>query len=250
MAPDVTTDDSAGDTESRVAAAALSRVTLDRYVARHQQWQQSAAGYPPAWQAVGGFSQSIWWVTPGEAEELEKELRELFFRFRRAVRRLRRALIPARLPVTIPALVLAGQALTWIGIGAATLIQRSTPTDVLGRVDSVMELAVSAPQTMFIAVGAGLVAVIDCRLLLGVVLAAMTTSGTWLGHPPRTAKPTPQRPPPDRSASRGTHRQLIAELTARYPPPGVAPVRAGGRTARSAIGLRDVDVTQCDTLCR
>ncbi len=75
------TDDT-GDAESRVAAAALSEVALGRYVDRHRQWQRAAAAYPPAWQGVGGMSQTVWWVTAVEASQLEKELRELFFRFR------------------------------------------------------------------------------------------------------------------------------------------------------------------------
>ncbi len=106
------------------------------------------------------------------------------------------ALIPARLAVTLPALVLAGAAMTWIGIGSATLIQRRTPPEMIGRVDAVKEVAVSGPQTLFIATGAALVAVLDYRLLLGVVLAAMAISGTWLAT--RTEQHTatsPAQPP-------------------------------------------------------
>jgi MFS family permease len=106
------------------------------------------------------------------------------------------ALIPANLALTVPALLLAGLAITWIGIGANTLIQRRTPPDVLGRVDAVAEVTVTVPQTIFIAAGAALVAAMDYRLLLALVTMSMVASGTWLATRPeqRLASRVPDSP--------------------------------------------------------
>jgi len=92
-----TTEDSPEDVESQLAADALSEVTLDRYVDRHRQWQHVRAAYPKPWREVGGLSQTIWWVSPTEAADLEAELRDLFFRLRD------RLVDPARRPAgTVP----------------------------------------------------------------------------------------------------------------------------------------------------
>jgi hypothetical protein len=77
-----TTPEIPDDPSSAVAENALSRVTLDRYVDRHNRSREARATYPPQWHAVGGQSETVCWVTPGEALELDKDLRELFFRYR------------------------------------------------------------------------------------------------------------------------------------------------------------------------
>ncbi len=70
--------------------------------------------------------------------------------------------------------------MTWLAIGTNTLIQRRTPKDLIGRVDSFAELAVSAPNVAFIALGSLLVSVVDYRLLVVGMALVMTTGGTWL----------------------------------------------------------------------
>ncbi|HEY3715287.1 MAG TPA: MFS transporter [Jatrophihabitantaceae bacterium] len=82
--------------------------------------------------------------------------------------------------LTVSALFVVGLTLSWLSVGTNTLIQRRTPTELLGRVDSVASISVSAPQTVFIALGAAMVAVIDYRWLLTAMTVAMTISGGWL----------------------------------------------------------------------
>ena len=72
------------------------------------------------------------------------------------------ALAAAGLPLLATsslALVLAGAivfgvGLSWIVVGAVTLLQRSTPADLQGRAYAVLEMALAIPQTAAVAVGA------------------------------------------------------------------------------------------------
>jgi len=66
-----------------------------------------------------------------------------------------------------------GAALPWILVALLTLLQRSTPPQLQGRVYAAAELAVGLPQTIAIALGAMLVANLNYRL----VLALMATVG-------------------------------------------------------------------------
>ncbi len=85
-----------------------------------------------------------------------------------------------RLGVVAPAAAVFGAGMTWLAIGTSTLIQRRTPKDLIGRVDSFAELAVSAPNVAFIALGSLLVSVVDYRVLLVGMALVMATGGTWL----------------------------------------------------------------------
>jgi MFS family permease len=88
------------------------------------------------------------------------------------------------------ALVLAGAmafgaGLSWILVGAVTLLQRSTPAHLQGRAYAVLEMALAVPQTAAVAVGAALVGSVDHRLLLlsmaalmGVAMAVLRPRGT------------------------------------------------------------------------
>lgn len=82
--------------------------------------------------------------------------------------------------VDLAAMTVLGAGITAVAIGANTLLQRRTPAHLLGRVASAAELAVTVPQTVFIGVGAALVAAVDYQLLLGAVTALMVASGGWL----------------------------------------------------------------------
>jgi MFS family permease len=78
------------------------------------------------------------------------------------------------LPVILAGKLLFGLGLPWIVIGLVTLVQRATPGPLQGRVYAAGEFALGAPQTLSIALGAGLVALVDYRvvLLLQAVVAA------------------------------------------------------------------------------
>src|SRR4051794_5769926 len=70
------------------------------------------------------------------------------------------------LPIVLAGKMLFGLGLPWIVIGLATLLQRSTPAPLQGRVYAASEFALGAPQTVSIALGAALVALVDYRLVL------------------------------------------------------------------------------------
>jgi Na+/melibiose symporter-like transporter len=76
---------------------------------------------------------------------------------------------------------LMGCSLPWIIVGFNTAIQRLTPLDMQGRVDSTAGFLVGMPQSISIAVGAGLVTWIDYRLLLVIMALVIAGSGVWLG---------------------------------------------------------------------
>ena len=93
------------------------------------------------------------------------------------------------LPVVAAAVVLFGLSLPWLLVSVVTVLQRVTPSEVLGRVSSAVDLLVGVPQTLSIALGAALVALVDYRLLL-VACAALTIAAAayMLTRPERAAE--------------------------------------------------------------
>jgi len=113
-------------------------------------------------------------------------------------------LIPAWLPVVMAAMAVLGLAIVWINVGAVTLIQRRTPPGLLGRVDAALTIAITVPQTVSIALGAALVAVVDYRVLLAVMAVVIVVSAVYLAAEPggaadpagrQTSAPVPEQVP-------------------------------------------------------
>lgn len=109
---------------------------------------------------------------------------------------------PAALALAYPtlwlgcaALLLAGAALPLITVGLNTLIQRRTPTGLLGRVSAASEALVSGPQAVSIGTGALLVGVFDYRLLFALVGLTTTAAGVFLWQGRRLSTPTPTPTP-------------------------------------------------------
>lgn len=83
------------------------------------------------------------------------------------------------------AIIIAGKVLfnfgvPWMMVGMVTLIQRSTPGPLQGRAYAASEFALGLPQTLGIALGAGLVALLDYRLLLATQAVACGATGVYL----------------------------------------------------------------------
>lgn len=76
--------------------------------------------------------------------------------------------------------LITGFGLPWLIAASFTLIQRSTPTHLQGRVSACVDVLTGTPQSISIAVGAGLVTVIGFQVMLGVVGVVTLASGTWL----------------------------------------------------------------------
>jgi MFS family permease len=79
------------------------------------------------------------------------------------------------LPVALAGCALLGASLIWINVAAITLIQRRTPAALLGRVEAALNLGITIPQALSIAVGAALIAAVSYRVLL-IVMAAVTAA--------------------------------------------------------------------------
>jgi hypothetical protein len=84
------------------------------------------------------------------------------------------------LPVVLAGKVLFGVGIPWIIVALFTLLQRTTPRPLQGRVYSAVEVFAGTPQTVSIALGALLVAFVDYRLLLLVEAAVVAAAGVWL----------------------------------------------------------------------
>jgi MFS family permease len=89
-------------------------------------------------------------------------------------------LATSSLPVVLAGMVVAGTGVPWAIVGLLTAVQTRSPAELQGRVYAAVETLLSAPQTLAIAVGAGLVAVVDYRLLIGASVAALLVSATML----------------------------------------------------------------------
>jgi MFS family permease len=84
------------------------------------------------------------------------------------------------LAVVLVGLVLLGVGVPWVLVALFTLLQRSTPAALQGRVYSAVEVLVGVPQMVSIAAGALLVTLVDYRLLLLLEATVVAAAGVWL----------------------------------------------------------------------
>ncbi|MFF7601907.1 MFS transporter [Streptomyces mirabilis] len=68
-----------------------------------------------------------------------------------------------------PGAVLIGASLPLIVAGVMTLFQRRTPASLMGRTDAALNVLIGVPQTVAIAAGAALIALVDYRVMLAVM---------------------------------------------------------------------------------
>jgi MFS family permease len=84
------------------------------------------------------------------------------------------------LAVVFAGKLLFGLGLPWIVVAMLTLLQRSTPSHLQGRAFAASELALAIPQTLSIALGAALVALIDYRVVLLIQACTVGAAGVAL----------------------------------------------------------------------
>jgi hypothetical protein len=89
-------------------------------------------------------------------------------------------LIPAYLAPVLAGSALLGASLSWIIAGIMTLFQRRTPPELMGRTDAAFTFCYAVPQTVAIAAGAGLIAVLSYQLTLLIIVAVMTLAAGYL----------------------------------------------------------------------
>ncbi|MEU4105057.1 MFS transporter [Streptomyces tanashiensis] len=82
-----------------------------------------------------------------------------------------------------------GLGLPWVLVAVMTAVQREAPAEAVGRVAATANTLVMAPNALALALGAGLVAVTDTRVLLPLLALTGLAWATWLaargGTPPR-----------------------------------------------------------------
>ena len=105
-------------------------------------------------------------------------------------------LIPSQLPAVLAGSVLLGGSISWIIVGIMTLFQRRTPPELMGRTDAAFTIAYTVPQTMAIALGAGLIALLNYRILLLAIAGLMALAAGYLctrreQRPTADAQPRP-----------------------------------------------------------
>ncbi|MFD0022057.1 MFS transporter [Streptomyces sp. NPDC058382] len=99
--------------------------------------------------------------------------------------------------VALPACGLIGAGLPCVLIAAMTAVQRETPDALLGRTSATANTLMFAPNAVALALGAGLVALMDVRVLLPLVAAvALTTAAVLVTGGRERLTPAPARPLP------------------------------------------------------
>jgi MFS transporter len=102
----------------------------------------------------------------------------------------------------VAAVAVLGLAVVGLGVppvvaGMSTTLQRLTPAHLQGRTFSAVDVIVSGPQSLSIAVGAVLISVVDFRILVAAMTTGILLAAAWLGTRPaqRAARPaTPADP--------------------------------------------------------
>ena len=97
--------------------------------------------------------------------------------------------------VVLPGMAILGAGVPWLIVGLFTCLQRLTPNNLQGRTFSAVDVLISTPQTVSIGVGAGLIAVVDFRLMLGIMVGVVLASGVWLASRGRAARTMPLAQP-------------------------------------------------------
>jgi MFS family permease len=75
---------------------------------------------------------------------------------------------------------LAGVGIAWLIVSFATSMQLRTPLAIQGRVSAAASISISVPQTLSIAVGAGLSTLVDYRVLVAAMFVVTAVCGLWL----------------------------------------------------------------------
>jgi MFS family permease len=88
-------------------------------------------------------------------------------------------LVP-RVGVVLVGFAVAGCGISWAVVGYVTAVQLRTPAPLQGRVSSAADVLIGVPQTVSIALGAGLVGIVDYRALIVLMAAVTVACGGYL----------------------------------------------------------------------
>jgi MFS family permease len=88
--------------------------------------------------------------------------------------------VSSSLALILSGVVVAGIGVSWLIVALYTAMQTRTPLRLQGRVASAADLFISTPQTISIAAGAGLVALVDYRVLVVTEALAVVVCASYL----------------------------------------------------------------------
>jgi DNA-binding transcriptional ArsR family regulator len=69
--------DTHDDPATEIAASVLSRLVWDRQLDRYRAWVESRAAYPRSWRDAADESEYLFYLTPAELKELNREITDL-----------------------------------------------------------------------------------------------------------------------------------------------------------------------------
>ncbi|HXP57452.1 MAG TPA: MFS transporter [Streptosporangiaceae bacterium] len=102
--------------------------------------------------------------------------------------------MPPFLPSVLAGVILFGVSIPWLVVGFTTLVQRLTPPGLQGRVYAAADTLVTTPQTVSIAVGAGLISVTGYRPLLAALAVVVALAAAYLLTRPEQRQPKQRQP--------------------------------------------------------
>jgi Na+/melibiose symporter-like transporter len=105
------------------------------------------------------------------------------------------------LPPVIAGLILFGASIPWLVIGLMTLAQRLTPPQLQGRVFAAIEVLITTPQTVSIALGAALITIAGYQVLLAAMAAVFTVTALFLLTRPEQRRGPRQAMTPSHASS-------------------------------------------------
>jgi MFS family permease len=100
-------------------------------------------------------------------------------------------LLTPLVPVALAGMLVLGLGLPPVVAGMSTTLQRLTPLHLQGRTFSAVDVLVSTPQSVSIALGAALIAVVDHRVLLVAMTVGLLLAALYLGTRREQRLPAP-----------------------------------------------------------
>jgi hypothetical protein len=77
---------------------------------------------------------------------------------------------------------IAGLANTAAFVSYNTLLQRRTPGPIMGRVSAATDMVIGTAQTLSMAAGASLIAIVNYKIMFAIIATALLTNGGVLWH--------------------------------------------------------------------
>jgi MFS family permease len=144
-------------------------------------------------------------------------------------------LVTSLVPVALAGMLVLGLGVPPVVAGMSTTLQRLTPAHLQGRTFSAVDVLVSTPQSLSIAVGAALIATVDHRLLLAAMTVGLLLAALYLGtrreqrlaldaQPAPDAPPTPDAQPAPRPSAPAARLTPDPQPTPATQPPAPAAV--------------------------